>query len=1148
LSIEVAMSRFHLQAGSLFRIAAVTALAAVVWLGGADIALTQDANIIWAPGFEDEGVPQMSCCFRKSFDIDGAESVKLSIAADDAYELFFNGTRIGNNSSQTAPDTYDVTRHLIGGRNVIAVKVKNTEGDSAGLAVKMDFVLPGGRIGYLISDESWVAKPRPLPLWHLRRYNDRSWPKVASLGVYRPAEPQLAQTEPPVDQPDPEMPPAVVRPVIPEETENEAEEVAAEHGDFTLGEGFAIELVASRQQTGSLIAVTFNEFGQIICSREDGPLLIVTDENDDSVPETVRVWCDKVKNCQGLLALNGDVFAVGEGQQGPGLYRISDTNNDGTGDKVATVLQFTDEMGEHGPHGVVLGPDGLLYVVLGNHSAPATDLSPTSPYHDYYEGDLVQPRLEDSYKHAQGVTAPGGVVIRTDIKGDYVEVVAGGLRDAYDLAFNSLGELFTHENDMQWDAGLPWYRSPRFHLVTDGAEFGWRSGWAKWPAHYVDCLPDIGVTGQAAPTGMVFYDHHMFPARFHGNLFACDWQQGRILAVTVERKGAGYQAKPQVFAEGKPMNVTDIEVGPDGWLYFVTGGRGTPGGLYRIVWDGLVPEAYKNETEGIGAAVRQPQLQSAWARQQVAARMKQFSDDWEPQLIGAAVDKQQPPEYRVRALDLMQLFGPPPRPHMLAELSRDKSPELRAKTATLLGIYSDDSSHDRLVEMLDDEDPLVRRKVCEALAQAGHTQWSDKLKGILASPDRFEAWSARRLLERIDPAQWEDVVLQTRDHRLFIQGAIALLVVNPEPETAKKVVHCVREILPGFVSDADFIDLLRVTQLALLRGGLTEEDVPELRYQLADEYPAGDAKMNRELVRLLVHLNVTSIADRYIAQLHSEMPQQDRLHLGLHLSRLNNWTTDQKLELMKFYDRAMVWRGGRSYRGYVLRTAQQFAACLTDAERVLLLSQGAEFPNAAFAMLSLVPDGMDEIAVAAIKKLDRDLAGADGEPTKRLKIAIVAVLAHHADGESIRYLHDVFDRDPSRRHVIAVGLAQLPGDGQWEYLVRSLPALEGVAATEIIRKLASSDRAPNEAADFHNLIQLGRILDDDGCAEAFRLLAKWSGKEVGREFQGSEERLAAWGQWFAGRFPDYTSAEPTPADPDQPAASLSRQPEEATNR
>ena len=35
---------------------------------------------------------------------------------------------------------------------------------------------------------------------------------------------------------------------------------------------------------------------------------------------------------------------------------------------------------------------------------------------------------------------------------------------------------------------------------------------------------------------------------------------------------------------GEPLNVTDLDVGPDGWLYFATGGRGTSGGLYRVTY------------------------------------------------------------------------------------------------------------------------------------------------------------------------------------------------------------------------------------------------------------------------------------------------------------------------------------------------------------------------------------------------------------------------------------------------------------------------------------------------------------------------------------------------------------------------------------
>ena len=55
-----------------------------------------------------------------------------------------------------------------------------------------------------------------------------------------------------------------------------------------------------------------------------------------------------------------------------------------------------------------------------------------------------------------------------------------------------------------------------------------------------------------------------------------------------------------VFAEGSPLNVTNLTVGPDGWLYFCTGGRGSEGGIYRIVWMGQVP----TEVTQLGGAQR----------------------------------------------------------------------------------------------------------------------------------------------------------------------------------------------------------------------------------------------------------------------------------------------------------------------------------------------------------------------------------------------------------------------------------------------------------------------------------------------------------------------------------------------------------------
>src|SRR5207248_1365708 len=54
--------------------------------------------------------------------------------------------------------------------------------------------------------------------------------------------------------------------------------------------------------------------------------------------------------------------------------------------------------------------------------------------------------------------------------------------------------------------------------------------------------------------------------------------------VHLQPQGAGYSGTSEVFLKGKPLNLTDIEFGKDGAMYFITGGRGTQSGLYRVAY------------------------------------------------------------------------------------------------------------------------------------------------------------------------------------------------------------------------------------------------------------------------------------------------------------------------------------------------------------------------------------------------------------------------------------------------------------------------------------------------------------------------------------------------------------------------------------
>jgi hypothetical protein len=106
---------------------------------------------------------------------------------------------------------------------------------------------------------------------------------------------------------------------------------------------------------------------------------------------------------------------------------------------------------EHGVNDVESGPDGALYVSVGHVGSLVADRAALAA--------VEHPRLDLL-----------GTILRIDPTDGDVQVVARGLRNAYGLAFDEEGRLFTVDNG---GLALGGWRSDEIIAVREGADYGY---------------------------------------------------------------------------------------------------------------------------------------------------------------------------------------------------------------------------------------------------------------------------------------------------------------------------------------------------------------------------------------------------------------------------------------------------------------------------------------------------------------------------------------------------------------------------------------------------------------------------------------------------------------------------------------------------
>jgi putative heme-binding domain-containing protein len=977
---------------------------------------------IWgAPARSGAAAAAGSCYFRKSLVVKASSRLVLDVTADNSFQLYLDGAQVA--AGQDWHRFQSVDTQLAAGPHALAAVATNQAPGPAGFLLRGG-VLPLGQNVPVHTDASWKATTtvQAGDGWTKPGFDDAGWSRAADLGPLGSG---------------------------PWGALERSEDAAAR---FRVPAGFRVTQVAAPAVTGSVVAFTFDEDGNPCVSIERGPIARLVDADKDGRFESRRPIENQVHNCQGLSFLAGSLFAVGNGKDGAGLYRLADADKDGQYESCELIRGARGGMGEHGPHAISLGPDGALYFINGNHAHLKPPVDPNSPVNVAYEGELL-PHCNDPSGHAAGKMAPGGEILRSADQGRTWKRIVAGFRNAYDFAFNTEGELFTFDSDMEWDVELPWYRAVRVNLCPIGAEFGWRNGSAKWPAYFFDSLPAVLDVGRGSPTGVTFYQACQFPPEYRDSFLICDWAQGRILAVRLSRSGAAYTGAFSELVSGQPLNCTDIEVGPDGAVYFTTGGRGTQGGLYRVGWDR--PRQPPKVTHGgssivspiVCAAIELGSPAASFTRRRIAQIQKANPQSWSQTLETLATSRLpgQDTAARMRALELLCQFGPQPSDLLLAKLASDADERVRARAVALLGARSGAAVVNALRRALADPDPFVRRHACEGLMQQpGPSIPVDALLPLLSDPDRWIRYAARVALEHAGPAAHRQELLALKEPRPLIEGLLALVRAGSidaalQGELLKREI----DLLESQPQADEACDLLRLLALTCTLG---PEKSPEpaaarLRPILMGRFSrSADSPFQREAARLLAYLDEPQAVGAILEHQANVSSHTAQIHDAYCLRALTRgWTAQSKQRLWSWYQTASNWEGGYSFRGYLDMMIQSLVSVLDEKERDDYLARGEQFPFPTRVLVRSLDVTSDSRRVAAMASLYGKLApearsgsGAD------LPALIIEKLGRSARPEARAALRAMYERpsDVRDRTAIIRSIAHQPAKEDIELLQR----------------------------------------------------------------------------------------------------------------
>lgn len=299
--------------------------------------------------------------------------------------------------------------------------------------------------------------------------------------------------------------------------------------DIKLPTGYNIEVFAKELDTP--ISMIFTDNGEMLVADAgvisgSGKVLRLTNKGFEIVAEGFN------PPLTGINYLNGNIYVSHRGF-------ITIVKQDGTKQDILSGLP---SLGDHHNNQVVFGADGKMYFGQGTatnsgvvgldnswleklpffHDYPGCNLllnvqnfktqnTQTSAPNDYtYTGAYSPYGVPNMpYETKKGIVRANGSILRANLDGSDLELIAWGLRNPFRLKFDRFNRLFSTNHGADVRGSRPIDNSPdEFQIIMPGAWYGWPDYTGGLPV----TLPMFKAENQPQPQFLIA-DHPMLPPK-----------------------------------------------------------------------------------------------------------------------------------------------------------------------------------------------------------------------------------------------------------------------------------------------------------------------------------------------------------------------------------------------------------------------------------------------------------------------------------------------------------------------------------------------------------------------------------------------------------------------------------------------------------